>query len=214
MRAAHFILAAVTIAGGTVPATASPFWQKHPSVPPAQHQAPPAAVPGAKSMMAQPQGARPNPNVVPKPHLMGPGPHNGDWLRKYGSLPPAEQEQKLQSDPVFRSLTPQKQESLINRLRVFNSLPPAKKQQMLNRMETYEHLTPAQQKQADGLYQQYRGLPAEQQGQVSQAYRKLREMSPEQRTQYFNSDEFRNGLNDEQRGLLRGMSDLYPNPTK
>jgi hypothetical protein len=49
-------------------------------------------------------------------------------------------------------------------------------------------------------------------GQVSQAYRKLLQMSPDQRTQYFNSDEFRNGFNDEQRNLLRGMADLYPSP--
>jgi hypothetical protein len=195
-----------------MPATAAPFWQKHTQAPAPQQQSAPAAVPGAKSMMGQPQSA--SQSAAPKTHFVGPGPHNGDWLRKYGSLPPAEQEQKLQSDPVFRGLTPQKQESLMNRLRVFNSLPPAKKQLMLNRMEMYEHLTPAQQKQADGLYQQYRGLPVEQQNQVSQAYRKLREMSPEQRTQYFNSDEFRAGLNDEQRGLLRGMSELYPNPTK
>jgi hypothetical protein len=52
----------------------------------------------------------------------------------------------------------------------------------------------------------------DQQSQVSQAYKRLREMSPDQRAQYFNSDEFRAGMNDEQRNLLRGMSELYPNP--
>ena len=55
-------------------------------------------------------------------------------------------------------------------------------------------------------------LLADQRGQVSQAYRKLLQMSPDQRTQYFNSDEFRKGFNDEQRNLLRGMADLYPSP--
>ena len=39
-------------------------------------------------------------------------------------------------------------------------------------------------------------------------------MNPDQRAQYFNSDEFRAGMNDEQRSLLRGMSELYPNPSK
>jgi hypothetical protein len=33
-------------------------------------------------------------------------------------------------------------------------------------------------------------------------------MSPEQRTQYISSDEFRSSFNDQQRELLRGMSDL------
>ncbi len=39
-------------------------------------------------------------------------------------------------------------------------------------------------------------------------------MSPDQRAQYFNSDEFQSSFNDEQRNLLRGMSELYPNPSK
>ena len=33
-------------------------------------------------------------------------------------------------------------------------------------------------------------------------------MTPEQRTQYMNSDEFRSNFNDQQRDLLRGMTDL------
>jgi len=212
MRAAYTILAAVTMVGSTMPATASPFWQKKEPARPAQQQTAPAVAPPGNSLMGQSHST--TPGAMRKPHLYGPGPHNGDWLRKYGSLPPAEQEQKLESDPMFRGLAPEKQQSLLNRLRNFNSLTPSKKQQVLNRMETYEHLTPAQQKQAQSLYQQYRGLPAEQQSQVSQAYRELRKMDPEQRAQYFNSDEFRNGMNEEQRNLLRGMSELYPNPTK
>ena len=62
------------------------------------------------------------------------------------------------------------------------------------------------------MFQQYQGLPPDQRSQVSQAYRKLREMTPEQRTQYFNSDEFHNSFNDQQRDLLRGMAELYPSP--
>lgn len=211
MRAALNILAAVAVVGGTFPAQGAAFWQQRKApAPPAQHQA--APVPSSGNSLMGPSHAA-SQNVAPK-QLNGPGPHKGDWLRKYGELPPAEQEQKLQSDPVFRGLTPEKQKSLINRLQMFNSLTPGKKQQVLNRMETYEHLSPEQQKQADSLYQRYRGLPSDQQSQVSQAYKKLREMNPDQRAQYFGSDEFRAGLSDEQRSLLRGMSELYPSSSK
>ena len=212
MRAACNILAAVAVVGSTFPAQGAAFWQQHKTPPPAaQHQAAPVPTPSGNSLMGQSHAA--SPNVVPKPHLNGPGPHNGDWLRQYGELPPAEQEKKLQSDPVFRSLTPEKQQSLMNRLKSFNSLPPLKKQQVLSHMETYEHLSLEQQKQADSLYQRYRALPADQQGQVSLEYKKLRKLSPDQRAQFFNSDEFQNSFNDEQRNLLRGMSELYPNPS-
>lgn len=213
MRAACNILAAVAVVGGTFPAYGAAFWQQRKAVaPPAQHQGAPAAAPKSNNLMGQTQPA--NPNAIPAQHLRGPGPHKGDWLRKYGELPPAEQEQKLESDPVFQSLTPERQKSLLDRLRSFNSLTPSKRRQVLSRMETYEHLTAEQQHQADSLYKSYRGLPSEQQSQVSVAYKKLREMNPDQRAQYFNSDEFQSSFNDEQRNLLRGMSELYPNTSK
>jgi Protein of unknown function (DUF3106) len=213
MRAACNILAAVAVVGGTFPAYGAAFWQQHKAASrPAQQQTAPAAAPKSNSLVAQPQAG--SPSSIPVQHLKGPGPHKGDWLRKYGELPPAEQEQKLESDPVFQSLTPERQQSLLNRLRNFNSLSPSKRRQVLMRMETYEHLTPEQQKQADSLYKNYRGLPPDQQSQVSQAYKKLREMNPDQRAQYFNSDEFQASFNDDQRNLLRGMSELYPNPSR
>jgi hypothetical protein len=200
MRAVFPILAALMLMSTCIPATAAPFWQKPKAQP--QQAAP------SNSLMGPPQA------LAPKPRLNGPGPHKGDWLRKYGSLPPAEQEQKLESDPVFRSLTPDNQRRLIDRLHFFNSLSPAKKQQVLNRMEVYEHLTPAQQGQFDNLSRQFHSLPNDQQTQVQQAYKELRKMTPEQRAEYFNSDEFRNGMNDGQKNILRGMSELYPNASK
>lgn len=215
MRAACNILAAVAVMGGTLPMYGSTYWQQRKAAPaPALQQSAPAAAGRGYSLIAQSQAPNSKSNSLNKQHLYGPGPHKGDWLRKYGELPPSEQEQKLESDPVFRSLTPDKQQSLLNRLRNFNSLSPSKRQQVLMRMETYEHLTPEQQRQADALYKNYRGLPPEQQSQVSQAYKKLREMNPDQRAQYFNSDEFVSSFNDEQRNLLRGMSALYPNSSK
>ena len=138
----------------------------------------------------------------------GPGPHRGDWLRKYGNLPPSEQEQQLKQDPSFRSLSPEKQNQLLERLHNFNSQPPEKKAQILDRMETYEHMTPAQQANARSLFQQYHNLPEDQRAKVSQAYRRLRGMPPEAQNQLLNSDEFRNNYSDGQRELLRGMTAL------
>ena len=215
MRAPYSILIALAVAGSTLPASGALFWQKHNPPPPAAHQMAQPAKPATNGLMAQSSVA--NPGAVPHPagrgiqlHLIGPGPHKGDWLRQYYTLPPSQQEQKLQQDPSFRSLSPDKQQHLLDRLRKFNSLSPDKQAKILNRMEAFEHLPPEKQAQAQTLFQQYQGLPADQRGQVSQAYRKLRQMSPDQRTQYFNSDEFRNGFNDEQRNLLRGMAELYP----
>ena len=69
-------------------------------------------------------------------------------------------------------------------------------------------MTPEQQAAARSLFQQYHSLPDDQQDKVSQAYRRLRGMPPDARNQVLNSDEFRNNFTDEQRELLRGMTDL------
>ncbi len=204
MRASKSILAITVLLFSTVPALAlSPGWQKsgsaRPASPPPRNTAPPTdSQSSANSYQFQPKG---------------PGPHRGDWLRKYGNLPPTEQEQQLKQDPGFRNLSPDKQNQLLERLRSFNSQPPEKKQQMLNRMETFEHMTPEQQSAALNLFQRYRNLPEDQKNKVSQAYRRLRGMPPDARNQLLNSNEFRSNYSDEQRELLRGMTDLNLGPT-
>jgi len=212
MRAPYSILIALAVAGSTLPASGTAFWQKHNPRSVSASPMPQAGDQVAFDLLAQ---ARPaNPGAVPQSSggqqfkLNGPGPHKGDWLRKYFGLPPAQQEQTLEKDPSFRALPPDTQKHLLDRLRTFNSLAPDKQQKILNRMEFYEHLPPEKQAEANSLYQQYHSLPSDQKSQVSQAFRRMREMSPEQRTQYISSDEFRSSFNDQQRELLRGMSDL------
>jgi hypothetical protein len=213
MRAPYMIVIALAVAGSTLPASGTAFWQKHNSRSVLASPMPQAGDKVPFDLLAQ---ARPvNPGVVPQPSaggqsfkLNGPGPHKGDWLRKYFGLPPAQREQTLEKDPSFQALPPDTQKHLLDRLRTFNSLPSDKQQKILNRMEIYEHLPPEKQTEANTLYQQYHSLPSDQRSQVSQAFRKMKEMSPEQRTQYMNSNEFQSSFNDQQRDLLRGMSDL------
>ncbi len=100
----------------------------------------------------------------------------------------------------------------MDRLRKFNSQSPEKKAQILNRMETYEHMTPQQQEQAHNLYDRYRNLPEDQKTKVSQAYKRLRGMPPSARQETLDSPEFRNNFTDDERDLLRGMTDLNVGP--
>lgn len=213
MRASYSILIALAMVGGTLPASGTPFWQKHKAPPVSSSPMQQAMVPVTNQLMAQ---ARPaNSGAVPPPgggsqfKLNGPGPHKGDWLRKYSALPPAQQEQTLEKDPSFQALPPDTQKHLLDRLRSFNSLAPDKQKKILNRMEIYEHLPPEKQAEANSVYQRYHSLPSDQRSQVSQGFRKMRDMTPEQRTQYINSDEFRNSFSEQQRDILLGMTDLY-----
>lgn len=210
MRPAFFISLSLMLVFSAMPSFALFPWQHHggaaPAPPPPRQSAPPPA-----------QGPAPGASNAGNSysfHLKGPGPHRGDWLRKYGSLPPSEQEQKLQNDPAFRSLSPDKQNKLMDRLKKFNNQPPEKKAQILNRMETFEHMTPEQQQTARNLFSRYRNLPEDQRSKVAQAYRRLRGMPPSAREDLLNSPEFRNSFNDDERDLLRGMADLNMGPSR
>ena len=210
MRAAKSIFVSLVLVLSTVPALALfPGWQRHgpPSRPAEQ------SPPGPPQVNSAPPSSTQGPNGVYQPHLNGPGPHRGDWLRKYMALPPAQQEKQLQQDPSFRNLPPDKQNHLLDRLRDFNSQPPEKKAKILDRMETFEHMTPEQQTAARNLFQRYRNLPEDQKSKVSQAYRRLRGMPPQARNQLLSSDEFRNAYTDDERDLLRGMTDLNVEPS-
>lgn len=219
MRALLAILIALAVAGSTLPASGAAFWQKHSSPIPSGQKISQPVAPASSNIIAQNSMA--NHGALPQSggkglqlHLTGPGPHKGDWLRQYYTLPPTQQEQALQQDPSFRNLSPDKQQKLLNRLHTFNSLPPEKQAKILNRMELFEHLPPEKQAEARNVFQQYQSLPADQKDQVSQAYHKLRQMSPAQRSQYLNSEEFQNSLNDEQRQLVRGMADVNIGPVR
>jgi len=203
LLARHISLAAVFTLSSLPAFALFPGGQHHGSPPARQQSSPPPARQGA-----------PAPAQNPQFHLNGPGPHRGDWLRKHMTAPPNQQEQQLQRDPNFKRLSPQQQNELLDRLRKFNSQPPEKKAQILNRMETFEHMSPQQQQQARSLFQRYHALPEDQRTKVSQAYRRLRGMPPSARNELFNSDEFRNNYSDEQRDLLRGMTDLNLAPSR
>jgi hypothetical protein len=73
-------------------------------------------------------------------------------------------------------------------------------------------MTPQQQEQARNLFQRYRNLPDDQKNKVSQAYKRLRGMPPSARQEALDSPEYRNGFTDDERDLLRGMTDLNVGP--
>ncbi len=140
--------------------------------------------------------------------LHGPGPHAGDWLRRYKDLPPDQQQKALQSDPQFQQLPPQKQEQLRQRLQKFSNLPPDKQQQILDRMETWEHLTPEQQQRARDLFGKLRSMPDDRRQAVMNAYHELRDLPPDAQQKALQSDQMRNSLSEVERDTLKGFLDL------
>jgi hypothetical protein len=137
-----------------------------------------------------------------------PNRHAGDWLKRYKDVPSDQQERALENDAAFRRLPPDRQAKLRQQLQNFRSLPPQKQQKVLNRMQTLERLTPAQKKQAQAVTAKIRQMPPDRRAAMMGAIRDLRQMPPEQREQAIDSDKYRSSFSDQERQLLRNVSQL------
>lgn len=138
--------------------------------------------------------------------------HLGDWIKEHRNQPPQEQRKALQSDPSFQKLPPEKQQQLEKRLEKFNSLPPARQDHVLDTMKRWNEFTPEQRSRAKSLFTQYRLLPLDRKQAMRQAFSKLHLMNPPQREQAIDSPEFKNQFNDNERELLRGMTQMHIGP--
>ncbi len=160
----------------------------------------------AQSVGRPPQGPPPGSQQGFQPR--GPGPHRGDWLRRYGSLPSDQMRKQLEQDKGFQGLPPDRQQQLRHRLDRFSSLPPEQRQRVLNRMEMLEHMPPEQQQRVEGLFQQFRGLGPDRRQAVVQQLRQLRTLPPEQRRRALDSIPFRSGFNPQEQEIIRGLNEI------
>lgn len=159
-----------------------------------------------------PQGPPPGSNGQQGYQLRGPGPHRGDWLRRYGSLPSDQMRKQLEQDKDFQGLPSERQQMLRQRLERFSSLPPDKRQQVLNRMELLEHMPPEQQQRVEGLFQQFRSLGPDRRQAVVQQLRQLRGLPPDQRSKALESGQFKSGFSPQEQQIIRGLNEIRVPP--
>ncbi len=165
--------------------------------------------------VGRPQGVPAAPNQPQGYRMRSPGPHRGDWLRQYGSLPSDQMRRQLEQDKTFQSLPAERQQILRQRLDHFSSLPPDKRQKILNRMEMLEHMPPEQQQRVEGLFQQFRSLRPDRRQAVVQQLRQLRSLPPEQRNRVIDSGQFKSGFDPQERQLIRGLNEIQiPGPRR
>jgi len=134
--------------------------------------------------------------------------HYGDWLRENRSLPPGEQEKRLEQDPYFKKLSPERQEQLRHRLKRFNSFSPEKQKRILHRMDMIRSLPPEKQKEIHEIFSQFRELPSDRKLQLRRTLRQMRSMTPEGREQFLNSPVTASHFTSQEMELLRGLNSL------
>ncbi|HUQ49727.1 MAG TPA: DUF3106 domain-containing protein [Terriglobales bacterium] len=142
----------------------------------------------------------------------GNSPRAGDWLRQYKDVPVNEQEKALTSDPNFQRLPGDRQEKLRDRLRQFNSLSPEMKDRLLDRMAKYESMTPQERERLQRIQEGMRHLPDDRRKKVRQGFRKIKGLPADQRERFMNSEGFRNEFTDEEREMIKGLTEIEDTP--
>jgi hypothetical protein len=136
--------------------------------------------------------------------------HLAQWMERHSSLPLADQQRALASEPGFQDLPPQTQQRMRDRLTQLNSMPAEQRRRILEHTEQMEHLTPPQRQQVRGALEQYRGLPEDRRRLVARAFRDLREMPQPQRQAILNSDRFRGQFSDQERNTISDLLAVEP----
>jgi hypothetical protein len=131
-------------------------------------------------------------------------------IERLMSLSPDEQREFLGNNPHFQRLSPAQRENIRRRLEEFNRLPPAQREALRERYDFFRQLSPEQQDRARALYRQWIRYPLERRQELRRELRRLRESSAEERRVRFDGEEFRNRFNEQERDLLRELSELFP----
>jgi len=131
--------------------------------------------------------------------------HAGEWLRKYGTLPPEQQQQALRKEPDFQKLPPERQQHLLDRLKQFNARTPDERQRMIARMEAIDRMSPQDRDRLENALERRRQLPPERRHIVNRAYNFLRELPPQEQERALNSPKFQQQFSEEERGVLRDL---------
>jgi hypothetical protein len=149
------------------------------------------------------QGAK---QIGPRPNQE----HLAQWMDRHSSLPLADQQRALESEPGFRDLPPQTQQRMRDRLTQLNGMTPEQRRRILEHTEEMEHLSPPQRQQVRGALEQYRGLPEDRRRLYARAFRDLREMPQPQRQAILSSDRFRDQFSDQERNTISNLLAVEP----
>lgn len=185
--------------------------------PPAAQPAPdrPQRIPQSQFVPARPVDRLPSDRMRGRrdPTQLHPqGPRPGDWLRQFKDVPEDQQERALTNDPAFQRLPAERQQQLRQRLQRFNDLSPYEKERLLDRMEKFEALPPEQRQRLQAIQERMRQLPDDRQQRLRRAFHQLKGMSPEQRRDYFGSNRFQERFTQEEREILKGLTEIEDTP--
>ena len=131
------------------------------------------------------------------------------WAERLQGMTPEQQEKFLNNNARFRTLPPPQQAQIRQRLQAFNRLTPEQQQEVIRNNRVWQQMTPAQQLYVrQTLLPAWRDFPPARRQAVLGKLRDLRGLSDSERTAKLNDEAFLDGLNPDERQMLRDLSNL------
>jgi Protein of unknown function (DUF3106) len=137
------------------------------------------------------------------------------WVEHVHELSPEEQERFFKNNAHFQSLPPGQQAQIREKLQQFNSLSPAERNDIRIRERNWEMMSPEQREHIrTDILPRWEQLPAERRQLIMGRLGVLRDMSEADRQSKLNDEQFLNGLNPDERDMLRNLNTLRNPPAQ
>lgn len=158
---------------------------------------PPAARPPARPPAHPPPSAK-----APRQDQNGPA-HAP--IEEFARMSPEERQKAL------AKLPPERAEKLQKQLNDYNKMNPEQQAAAREQLDAFRNLPPARQEKLRKVFSKFSGEPAERQQEMRQELNQLRELPEADRRARLNSPEFKRRFNNNERKIVREMTDLLPN---
>jgi hypothetical protein len=136
------------------------------------------------------------------------------WMERLQQMTPAEQERFLQNNQRFRDLPPGQQAQIRERLKAWQQLTPDERRTLRERAKVWENMPPEQrQRVRQQILPKWKQLTPDRRQDLRRRLASLNGLSEEERQAKLNDAKFMEGLNANEQGLLKDMSNLRVSPS-
>ena len=146
--------------------------------------------------------AHPQPSATPKPDKTGPA---NAPIEDFARMSPEERQKAL------ANLPPKRAEKLRKQLNDYNKMTPQQQAAAREQLNAFRNLPPERQEKLRKSFSKFSGEPADRQQEMRQELNQLRGLPEAERKARLNSAAFKDRFNNNERKIVREMSDLLPN---
>jgi len=119
-----------------------------------------------------------------------------------------------QRERALAKLSPERQRTIRERIDHFNSLPQEEQSRLRARYQLFSHLSPEKQDLVRRQMRRFSQVAPDRKRVLARELQRLRRMPAKERRARFDSEEYRGSYSDDERQMMRDLSENYPSLPK